>query len=128
MAQPDRAALKARNRLIAMFLLFCIIDTTLIIIVQDRWAIGRILLTIVVMYFILQGQNWAKLFLMSILGFLAIVLLAMVIALRTKIAAGSITGGLIMAMIILCTAIPLYTLISTDLNRYFFYKRQEHSQ
>jgi hypothetical protein len=50
MIQPDQSILSARNRLLTMFLVLCILDTTLVIIARDKWAIGRILLTIVVMY------------------------------------------------------------------------------
>jgi hypothetical protein len=42
-----------------MFLLFLVFDMTLVVVAQDRWAISRILLTVVVMYFVMQGRNMA---------------------------------------------------------------------
>ncbi len=32
----------------------------LVVIAKDLWAISRILVTIVVMYFVVQGRKWAK--------------------------------------------------------------------
>jgi membrane-associated HD superfamily phosphohydrolase len=54
MNHPDQSALKARNRLLAMLLLLCVLDITLVTIARDWWAIGRILPTIVVMYFVIR--------------------------------------------------------------------------
>lgn len=92
MTQIDQSALKARNQLLAMFLVLCILDTTLVIIARDRWAIGRILLTIVVMYFVLQGRKWAKWLLMSICSLLVVVLIAMVVTLSSKLPLSSSLG------------------------------------
>jgi hypothetical protein len=122
MTQPDQSALKARNRLLAMFLLLCILDVTLVIIARDMWAIGRILPTIAVMYFVIQGRQWAKWLLMGICSLLAVILIAMVLALRSKLTTVLIVGSLI--MVVLCIIIPIYMASSKDLKRYFFYKRQ----
>ncbi|MGL6341080.1 MAG: hypothetical protein ACRC80_18320, partial [Waterburya sp.] len=84
MNHPDESALKARNRLLAMLLLLCILDITLVTIARDLWAIGRILPTIVVMYFVLQGKKWAKWVLMSICSLLVVILITMVLALGSK--------------------------------------------
>jgi hypothetical protein len=126
MLQPDPSILSARNRLLAMFLALCILDTTLVIIAQDKWAIGRILLTIVVMYFVLQGRKWAKWLLMGICSFLAIALITMVLLLSSKLSIVLLIGSLIMA--ILSTIIPIYMFSSRDLNRYFSWKRQKYFQ
>ena len=66
MPQPDSSALKARNTLITLFVILCFLDVTLVVMAQDRWAIGRILGTIVVMYYVLQGLRWAIYLLMGI--------------------------------------------------------------
>lgn len=122
MTQLDRSALKARNHLLAMFVLLCVIDTTLVAIVQDRWAIGRILLTIIVMYFVIQGKKWAKWFLVGICSLLVVILIAMVLTLGSQLSAVLIVGSLIMA--VLSAIVPLYMINNEDLNRYFAYKRQ----
>ena len=44
MTQLDQSALNARNKLLALFVLLCILDIALVIVARDRWAIGRILL------------------------------------------------------------------------------------
>jgi O-antigen ligase len=126
MTQPDQSALKARNRLLAMFLVLCILDATLVIIARDKWAIGRILLTIVVMYFVLQGRKWAKWLLMSICSLLVVILITMVLALSSKLSTALIVGSLIMAA--LSAVIPIYMASSKDLNRYFSCKRQVYFQ
>jgi hypothetical protein len=117
MAQTDRSALKARNRLLAMFLLLCILDSALVIAAQDRWAIGRIILTAVVMYFVIQGRKWAKWLLVGICSLLVVSLVALVWALSSKLSVALIVGSLVMA--ILSAAIVVYMVSSQDLNRYF---------
>lgn len=126
MMQLDQGTLKARNKLVAMFLLLCALDATLVFMAKDRWAIGRILLTIVVMYFVLQGRSWAKWLLMSICSLVFVVLIAMVVALSSKLSTALIVGSLIMA--VLSAIIPIYMAANKDLNRYFIYKRQTYSQ
>ena len=125
MLQLDQAALKARNQLLAMFLVLCGLDTALVIMAKDKWAIGRILLTVVVMYFVVQGRKWAKWLLTSICSLLVVVLVAMIFALSSKLSTALIVGSLIMA--VLSAIIPIYMVSSKDLNRYFHYKRQVSS-
>lgn len=126
MNHPDQSALKARNRLLAMLLLLCVLDITLVTIARDWWAIGRILPTIVVMYFVIQGQKWAKWLLMSICSLLVVILITMVLALSSKLSTVLIVGSLIMA--ILSAIITIYLVSSKDLNRYFVLKRQASFQ
>ena len=122
MTQLDQTALEARNRLIAMFIALCILDIALVIIAQDRWAIGRILFTIVVMYFVIQGRKWAKWLLLGICSLLVVTLIAMILALSSKLSTLLIFGSLVMA--ILSAIIAIYIASSPDLNRYFSHKRQ----
>ncbi|AKG22172.1 hypothetical protein [Calothrix sp. 336/3] len=126
MTEPDKSALKARNQLLGMFVALCILDITLVIIVWDMWAIGRILLTIVVMYFVFQGKKWAKWLLMGICSFLVVALVAMVILLRTKLSTMVIVGSLIMA--VLSAIIAIYLASSQDLRHYLAWKRQNNPQ
>jgi hypothetical protein len=122
MTQLDQSALNARNNLLALFLLLCVLDVSLVIIAQDRWAISRILLTIAVMYFAIQGRKWAKWLLVSICSLLVVVLIAMMLTLGSKLSTILMVGSLMMA--ILCVVIPIYIVSNKDLNRYFAYKRQ----
>ncbi len=98
------------------------LDATLVMIARDRWAIGRILLTILVMYFVLQGRKWAKWLMIGICSLLAVILVAMVIALRSKLSTVLILGSLILA--VLSSIITIYMASSRDLNTYFSWKRQ----
>jgi hypothetical protein len=122
MVQPDLAALKARNKLLVLFILLFVLDITLVILSRDLWAIGRILVTIWVMYWVMQGRKWAKWLLMGICSLLVVALIAMVIALRSKLSMILIVGSLIMAII--SAIIPIYMAKSDNLNRYFHHKRQ----
>lgn len=124
MLKLEPSALKARNILLWMFVQLCILDTVLVIMAQDKWAIGRILLTIVVMYFVIKGRKWAKWLMIGICSFLVVILSAMVLVLSSKLATTLIIGSLIMA--VLCTIIAIYMISSKDLNRYFSYQRQAH--
>ena len=126
MPQLDRSALKARNQLLAMFLVHIILDATLVIIARDMWAIGRILVTIVVMYFVLQGRKWAKWFLMGICSLLVVALIALVVGLYSKLSTFLIVGSSI--LIILSAIIAIYMACSKDLNRYLSYRRQAYFQ
>ncbi|MGF1493870.1 MAG: hypothetical protein ACFBSC_15735 [Microcoleaceae cyanobacterium] len=126
MSQADQAALQARNRLLAVFVAFCILDVVLVFIVRDVWAIGRILFTIIVMYFVLQGRRWAKWLLIAICGLLSISLVALVIALSSQLSSVVIVGSLV--MILLSAIIPIYMVRNTNLNRYFSWQRQYRSR
>jgi hypothetical protein len=123
MIQIEESILKARNILLTMFLVLCTLDIALVMIARDKWAIGRILLTIVVMYFVMQGHKWAKWLLMGICSFVVVILIAMVIALRAKLSTILIVGSLIMA--VLSAIIPIYMASNKDLNRYFSYKKRQ---
>ena len=122
MHQLDPSALKARNKLLTMFLVHLVLDTMLVAISKDVWAIGRILATIVVMYFVLQGRKWAKWVLVGILSFLVVALITLVIALYSKLSTVLIVGSLILAVV--SAIIAIYIVFSSDLNRYFSYKKQ----
>ena len=125
MPQPDSSALKARNILIMFFVILCVLDTTLVVMARDKWAIGRILLTIVVMHYVLQGRRWAKYLLMGICSLLSVLLIAMVVLLASKLSTVLIVGSLI--MVVLCAIIPIFMATSKDLNRYLSFKRQSYS-
>jgi hypothetical protein len=125
MSQLDRSALKARNILLTMFLVHIVLDTMLVVIAKDLWAIGRILVTIIVMYFVLQGRKWAKWVLVGIFSFLAVALIALVVALYSKLSTVLIVGSSILT--VLSAIIVIYIACSQDLNRYFSYKRQASS-
>ena len=122
MPQLDQSILEARKKLLAMFLVHIILDTILVIIAKDIWAIGRILATIVVMYFVLQGRKWAKWILIGIFSLLVVALLGLVVALYSKLSSILIVGSLILT--IFSAIIVIYIAGSKDLNRYFSYKRQ----
>jgi hypothetical protein len=60
MTQQEPSALKARNTLTTIFVALSVLDTVLVPISRDWYSIGRILFTVVVMYFVLQGKKMGK--------------------------------------------------------------------
>lgn len=125
MPELDQSALKAKNQLLALFLVHIVLDAMLMAIARDLWAISRILVTIVVMYFVLQGRKWAKWVLMGIFSFLVVALTALVIFLYSKLSTVLIVGSSILT--VLSAIIAIYIAVSQDLNRYFSHKRQASS-
>ena len=124
MLQPDLSALKARNILIVLFVILCVLDATLVVIAQDKWAIGRILLTIVVMHYVLKGRRWAKYLLIGICSLMAVLLTAMIVVLASKLSTVLIGGSLI--MVVLCAIIPIFMATSKDLNGNLYLKGQSY--
>ena len=124
MPQLDQSALKARNKLLTMFFVHIVLDAMLVAIAKDLWAIGRILVTIVVMYFVLQGRKWAKWVLVGIFSFLVVALIALVVVLYSKLSTVLIVGSSILT--VLSAIIVIYIVCSQDLNRYFSHKRQAY--
>lgn len=122
MSQVDAAALRARNILIAAFVVFVALDALLVTIAADLWAIGRILFTLVVMGFVLRGRRWAKWLLIVICGLLAVSLVALLALLWTELS--PILQGGSGVMILYCLAIPYYLVTNRDLNRFFAQQRQ----
>ncbi len=122
MPQLEKSTIKARNKLLAMFLVHIVLDAMLVAIAKDIWAIGRILVAIVVMYFVLQGHKWAKWILIGIFGMLIVALIGLVVALYSKLSTILVVGSLILT--VLSIIIVFYLACSKDLNRYFSYKRQ----
>lgn len=124
--QPDRSALQARNILLSMFVVLSFLDTTLVIVAKDRWAIGRILLTILVMYFVFQGRKWAKYLLIGIFSLLIVALIAMVLTLGSKLSTFIVIGSWV--MVALCAVTTVYLVTNKDLNRYLSSRRQAYPQ
>ena len=122
MPQPEQSILKARNKLLAMFLVHIVLDAMLVAMAKDLWAIGRIVVTIAIMYFVLQGRKWAKWILMGIFSLLVVALIGLVVALYSKLSTILVVGSLILT--VLSIIIVIYLAGSKDLNRYFAYKRQ----
>ena len=122
MNQLDKSALKARNNLLIMFSIYLLLDVCLVAVSRDMWAISRILVTVVVMYFVLRGYRWAKWFLVGLFSVLVMALTALIIALYSKLSTFLIVGSI--ATIILSIMINIYLVLSKNLHRYFSYQRQ----
>lgn len=122
MSNLDSSALKARSNLVALFIALTILDSILVLVSKDLWAIGRIIITIGVMYFVLQGKKWAKWVLIGIFSLVAVLLAALIIALYSKLSTFLIVGSLILIVMMIITG--FYMITSQDLSRYFAAKRK----
>ncbi|MGB3200808.1 MAG: hypothetical protein WBA99_07895 [Nodosilinea sp.] len=109
--------MSARNRLLVLFSLICLLDIALVILARDLWAIARILPTVAVMYFTVRGKRWAKWLLVGIFSLLVVVLVAMVLALGSKLSTVLVAGSVVLACLSSLTA--FYMVVSPELNRYF---------
>jgi hypothetical protein len=116
MTQQEPSFLKARNTLTILFVTLSVLDAILVPISRDWYSIGRILLTIVVMFFVLQGDKWAKWLLIAICSLVAVLLIAMVIKLSVKLSTLLIAGSLM--LVVLNILVVIYLSASKDLNLY----------
>ena len=122
MTTLDASALKARNSLLVMFCILTVLDIVLVAVSRDLWAIGRIIITVAVMYYVMQGYRWAKWVLIAILSLVVVLLAALVIALHSKLSSLLIVGSLIMMILSIVTGIFLVS--NKNLNRYFLNTRK----
>ena len=122
MSQLDPSAIKARNNLLKMFIAIAVLDSILVIVSRDLWAIGRIIVTAGLMYYVLQGKKWAKWILVGIFSLVIVLLTAMIVALHSKLSSFLIVGSSI--LIILYAIAGIYLITSKDLSRYFFDTRK----
>ena len=122
MTNLDSSVLKARNILLSMFCVLTILDIVLVLVSQDLWAIGRIIITAVVMYYVLQGKKWAKWVLVGILSLVIVLLTALIIALHSQLSTFLVVGSLILITIDAATIVFLIS--SKELKRYFLTKKR----
>ena len=122
MSQLDPSAIKARNILLKMFIAIAVLDSILVVVSRDLWAIGRIIVTVGVMYYVLQGKKWAKWVLIGIFSLVIVLLAALIIALHSKLSSFLIVGSSI--LIILYTIAGIHLITSKDLRRYFLNNRK----
>ena len=122
MTNLDSSVLKARNILLSMFCVLTILDIVLVLVSQDLWAIGRIIITAVVMYYVLQGKKWAKWVLVGILSLVIVLLTALIIALHSQLSTFLVVGSLILITIDVATIVFLIS--SKELKRYFLTKKR----
>lgn len=122
MSQLDPPAIKARNNLLGMFIAIAILDSILVVVSRDLWAIGRIIVTVGVMYYVLQGKKWAKWVLIGIFSLVIVLLTALIVVLHSKLSGFLIVGSSI--LIILYASAGIYLITSKDLRRYFLNNRK----
>lgn len=105
-----------------MFLILLALDSILVFLSRDLWAIGRILLTAVIMYFVLQGYRWAKWMLVGILSLVVIALVGLLAVLGQQLSIIISVGSVVMA--VLCCVVMAYLIGNHELQQYFASKRQ----
>ena len=57
MSQLNPSIIKARNNLLGIFVAIAILDSILVAVSNNLWAIGRIVVTVGVMYYVIRGKK-----------------------------------------------------------------------
>ena len=122
MSIPSASAIKARNKLLTLFIVLTVLDIVLVAVSKDLWAIVRVVFTVAVMYLVMQGYKWAKWLLVGILSLVVVSLIALIVALHSKLSMFLIVGSLV--MIILSIVTEVFLIRSQDLKHYFAFKKQ----
>jgi hypothetical protein len=118
----DGTALKARNKLIWIFASFLSFDLLTILINGEYRGLIRLILTVLLLYLVLQGQKWAK--------WLVVIFAGLGIPVSLLATIGSEKMIDMLSSIILFffdTTLVVYLTRSEPLNRYFNYKRRLNS-
>lgn len=118
----DQTALRARNSLVALFVVYCGLDIVLVTLAGDLWAIPRVCLNILVMIFVVRGCKWAKWLLIVLCGLSAFALVALLLVLGSELSTILVVGSCL--MVALSLLIPAYLVTNSNLNRYFAQQRQ----
>lgn len=122
MSTLSASAIKARNNLLTLFIVLIVLDIILVAVSRDLWAIGRIVFTVAVMYLVVQGYRWAKWLLVGILSLVVVSLIALVVALHSKLSTFLIVGSLVMILLSIVTGFILIR--DRNLQHYFAFKRR----
>ena len=122
MSTLSASAIKARNNLLTLFVVLTILDIVLVAVSRDLWAIARVVFTVAVMYLVMQGYKWAKWLLIGILSLVIVSLIALIVALYSKLSTFLIVGSLVMIVFSIVTEV--FLIRSQDLKHYFAFKKQ----
>lgn len=113
---------RVRSTLIRLFIGLLLLDSLLIFLSKDLWAIGRILCTAVIMYFVVQGHRWAKWMLVGILSLVVVALVGLVAVLGKQLSIVLSVGSITMA--VLSCVISAYLIGDNNVKQYFMAKQQ----
>lgn len=122
MKSPSPAALQARNTLLYLFLGLMLLDLLLITLAGDLWALIRILLAAVLMYFVMRGYRWAKWLLVGLLSLLVVALVGLGMLLGPQLSLSIALGSVVLG--VLCCVVMAYMLGNQPLAEYFSWYRR----
>ena len=124
MEEISQSAKKAKNILLTMLLSWVILDITTIIATQKATGIGRVLLTVALIWFTIEGYKWAKwvTIICFLLGSGFGIITGLAFISKSKM-------GIVLIVLGIYLAIPvLYLLLSRNLEKYFQYKRNKRKK
>ena len=123
MNELDSSAIMAKKILFGIFVGLIVFQAVLIAIVPDIRGVVRMILTLLLMYFVMEGHKWAK-WVMVVLFYLATVYGLFVSATLYKQPSSAAIFPIILAIIaIVYGAVGTFMVASKPLNRYFLFKR-----
>lgn len=115
-SQPYPDELKARKTLLSFFAAWIIVDLVLAVISGTVQDVVRIITTLLLMHFVMLGKRWARIITVGLFSLVALGCVAFGIwNLQDMLPLACITIG----FGVLMSVIPLYMLLSKDLQRYF---------
>jgi hypothetical protein len=124
MEEISQSAKNAKNILLSMLVMWLVLDIITVIVKHDGSGIARVLLTIALMWFTLEGYKWAKwvTIVCSLLGSGLGIIGGLTFISKSKM------GIVLILMGIYLAAPALYLLLSRNLETYFTYKREKRKK
>jgi len=116
---PDAAALRAKKILFGLFVGWMVIDAFLVALSAEIPRVGRLLLTLLLMYYVLQGRLWARNLMIGLFGLGVIWCVGFGIWNFQEMPTVAIV---MFAFAALISVIPTYLILSKDLRRYLDWK------
>lgn len=120
MSDLDRDAAKASNILLGIFICYFILQTLLVAASPDVTGLVRIILTLLLMYFVMMGHRWAK-WIMVVLFYLATAISLWFSYSFLERSVWLSVAFLVAGIVMSCVA--TFLIASKPLNRYFAWKR-----
>lgn len=119
-SQLDAGALKAKKTLLGLFASWIVLDMLLVAFAGTVSDVARVILTLLLMYFVVQGKRWARTTTIGLFGLCVVGCVAFGV---WKFQEMRTVALIAIAFSALISVIPLYLLLSRDLHRYFAWKQ-----
>ncbi len=126
MTKLDKAEIRARNILFWLFFSNFIIDCFVVATSPRNSGIVRLILTLLLMYFVFQGHRWAKWYVIvsTFVGVIVAIIISPFIFKDILMPQLIIVGAFFLIWVGINLTIAIFLLRNKAINRYFEYKRK----